>query len=204
VPPKRFSESERRPPLSRTLATILIERSTSETLGRRTTHHEQNACSNAHACALPAARVRDVNTCACVAGAASAVAAPAADIAAARNCGSPANPHAAASRNALITEAWSSMGDIAGAQRECALTTGCALAIPRGTRELRKPTRTHGAHFEGLLNPSDKFSPPCRLQPFFTDHLRQNVLVQGQIRDHALEPRVLIPQLANLTQLAHA
>jgi hypothetical protein len=54
------------------------------------------------------------------------------------------------------------MGDVAYAQRQTALVSRRALAVPRCPGEVRKPTRAHGAHVETLLDPCNELSPPCR------------------------------------------
>jgi hypothetical protein len=59
------------------------------------------------------------------------------------------------------------MGDVTYAQGQCALIPRRTLATPRRARELRQPTRAHGADLERLLNPRHQPSPSCRLKTFF-------------------------------------
>src|SRR2546429_104585 len=162
---------------------------------------EQNPCSSARACAAPEGRGPGADTCACAAARACVIAGPPGDTSDRPASCSRASPLDAASRG-------SSGSQIAAAR---ARSRGCATAAPtdhaRYSSHTTRSARSRRA--AALCAPSPRNAPESTgpahggalASELFSDHLAEDVLIEREIGHQALQPRVLITQLAELADL---
>src|SRR5262249_19254433 len=119
-------------------------------------------------------------------------------------CGSRASPRAAAARRAADSPRAAGRRRAPATARGGAPVTagGCGSAPARDTHPRcdRPDARTTGTPPE----PSARAPGGRRALPFFSKRLMQDRLIQAQVRHQALELAILLPQLAQLAELADA
>jgi len=103
-----------------------------------------------------------------------------------------------------IAESGAGMREITNAQPQRGLILRLTLPIPGGPTKLGQPTGPRTTHLERPVKPLRQFPGAGRASDFFSQGLRQHVLVQQEIGHQPLQPAVLLFQLPKPAQLTHA
>jgi len=167
----------------------------------RITGHGQNPCSSARACAAPEGRALDAGTCACDDARACVFEGLPADTNDGHASCSPASPHDGASRGYAGTR--SAVGHVRSPGSASAVPTdlglcSCNTNLRAKTGRAESPSAHSPSTAPESIGPARDGALASEL---FSDHLAEDVLVEGQIGHQALEACVLIAQLAELADL---
>src|SRR5579871_2368885 len=167
----------------------------------RITGHGQNPCSSARACAAPEGLALDAGTCACDDARACVFEGLPADTNDGRASCSQASPHDGASRGYAGTRsaAWRarSPGSASAVQTDHA-PCSCNTNLRARTARAESPCAHSPSNAPESIRPARDGALASEL---FSDHLAQDVLVEREVGDQALQARVLIAQLAELADL---
>ena len=85
-----------------------------------------------------------------------------------------------------------------------ALIDGLALGVPDGSTQQCQATRPLHTHLEALLHPGCQLTPLDSLQSLFSDDFLQDLPVQRQIGNDALQARVLVLEYLETAKLGDA
>ena len=112
----------------------------------------------------------------------------------------PAQPHP----DAQVPKARPRVGQLPDPEPECGLIARSTPPIPRRATELGQPAGPRAADREPHLKPSGQLPTAHGPWGVFSQRPRQHVFVEREIGDQALQPRVLVLQLPEAPDLAHA